>query len=749
MIGIKINNEWLDLPGNLSIKMVEKSPLFSNTLIEGSFSFPFSLPETDTNKKLLKFPERLNNTENFNSQLDADLYVEGNLFFRGKLQRLKSNRGEYRVNFIKDVGFLANAIKGKEIDELTLGNMEQLGSPYLSWKINDDAEEGDMVTLNLQRIAPNVEGYYYEQPFITSKVNTLQLLADKVNNNNGFAYWNNTSSYTVNADPFLSDFVAHNNKLWECVQNHTGVEPGTDEDYWIEYSFYSYNSRYYNATAGIRAVVVADRIFIYDLTWNTREMLDQYLSGGNYLDEPNNDYGAYEENNLMYLYLQHFKDTANQIYPEKNYAVAPVRNLKFTDFTGYKLHQNNFFADNLAVTGYILNDGFNPYRNSITPFVFVRAIIDKILETLNINVISTDFLDDEELYRLILYTNKGADRNSRNPSSSSIFNGFDFSNDISKFLPDITIENFLLAIKNTFFLGIILNSTNNTIKFVYLKNILSSTKKVDYTNYLTEKYEYDLPSKTGFTLSYKRDSTDSLFSGIKTLKNLERLPDVDTIDDLPTVITAENLVVLVKENNSFYSVQKVFTNTSVEVTYEWTFYSYNWLDLQLGEGVKKYDTHSTTLVMFRGIDDNEGSEERSWLIPQCETVGHSDYYQQGINPCGLRFLFYRGLQKNSLEVDYPMASSDVFDYEGNQIGNYALRFDGPNGIYQKFGKEWLTFLDNKRDVNYKANLPTVMLKNFEWDLKIQKDNNEFLCRELKYDITHNGIKNQSFDLSKL
>lgn len=55
MFGIKIGNEWLELPSKFKIRLRLESSLFQTKYANTAYSFPFSLPDSDKNRRLTNF----------------------------------------------------------------------------------------------------------------------------------------------------------------------------------------------------------------------------------------------------------------------------------------------------------------------------------------------------------------------------------------------------------------------------------------------------------------------------------------------------------------------------------------------------------------------------------------------------------------------------------------------------------------------------------------------------------------------
>jgi len=88
MIGIRIDNTFLDLYGNTSITFDLNTPVFLGEDVEvlpGSFSFPINLPATTRNVRTLGYPQVEDNEDRFRIDEPCEVLVDGNVLFRGRL----------------------------------------------------------------------------------------------------------------------------------------------------------------------------------------------------------------------------------------------------------------------------------------------------------------------------------------------------------------------------------------------------------------------------------------------------------------------------------------------------------------------------------------------------------------------------------------------------------------------------------------------------------------------------------------
>ncbi|MCA8830191.1 hypothetical protein [Hymenobacter pini] len=202
-------------------------------------------------------------------------------------------------------------------------------------------------------------------------------------------------------------------------------------------------------------------------------------------------------------------------------------------------------------------------------------------------------------------------------------------------LPDIRVADLLILLQQTFALGYLFNPVRKELTIRPLRDIITDPV------YLERKVRAgwrDVATEVeGFTLGFTVDSGDDL------LKN------------------------------------------------------FSWPEVRLGNGKEVIRPALDTLRMVREADPVKPG--RSWLVPAAEQAGGSDRkdFDMQDNRVGqLRLLFYRGLQPDSQGQLYPLGSAGTVNYGGLTVGQYALSWDGPDGLYEQWHKDWLAFRLNAR-----------------------------------------------------
>lgn len=152
MIRLLVNDVALDLPPNVRIPFRRNNPAYLGedvNVIKGGFSYPFDLPMTSHNKRLLGFPDRIDNATPPPTDLPAYLYAGPELFLVGRLNCLRANNATAKVAFVNNPLADLTKVKLSEVDigsysytdaDALIANMRDtqvnpLSRPYISFPV--------------------------------------------------------------------------------------------------------------------------------------------------------------------------------------------------------------------------------------------------------------------------------------------------------------------------------------------------------------------------------------------------------------------------------------------------------------------------------------------------------------------------------------------------------------------------------------------------------------------------------------
>lgn len=269
---------------------------------------------------------------------------------------------------------------------------------------------------------------------------------------------------------------------------------------------------------------------------------------------------------------------------------------------------------------------------------------------------------------------------------SGSLNIYETAIDFKNHVPDMKAAEFLKAVRSRFFLDYHFDTKAKTLEIIPLRDIINDQQYLDFTEKIESDYDTAPNNTDGFTLEMALDSGDDL-----------------TKSDTTT-----------------------------------------WNRYIIGNGTDPITTAISTLEMYRGQDSI--TPARSWLIPEAKQKGSSILFDLGTNKCGLRLLSYLGMQPDSVGNDYPLASWDVINYDGDTVEDTeGLRWDGATGIYQTYAKDWLDFRAATRSIDRSVRLSIVDLLTLnharKWLSRGSEGTVKMIYEKLSFSISNkNGIK---------
>ncbi len=443
----------------------------------------------------------------------------------------------------------------------------------------------------------------------------------------------------------------------------------------------------------------------------------------------------------------------------------------------YPTSKFNFFEvfmENLVKVNYshdVVNDLYGASYLPMIPFLFVNFILDGLFRENKITKVSGSWFADAEINSLTILNNYITDFRT---------GGFLVENDTidpKNHVPDMLLTDFLNALRNTFGLGIIIKGDN--VEVVPLRDILHDNSFVDWTEKVDKDYYYET-DHVGFTMDFEFDGADdfkSISDGIANRGSVNAISDLTSISGphnndiayvrsidlyyvynstfsvweyhksnvssrndlpvgfnmLPSVADRASLptpvdiidVIYIEKLNQFWK-----TNTDGSVFW-WSFYSDNFFPVITGNGVKIIKPNTSPVGMALFFKTPPDTPNNAWyLMPKVFWKTSNDVDVKGVNPFGLRFCFYRGIRSPSSGSFYGLGSSDVWDYYGNKVGNYSLAWDGANGLYETWWKEWLSFVTGSKKVTRNVRLNIADVLNLDLKRKVLIGNVKYFIKSV-------------------
>lgn len=418
-------------------------------------------------------------------------------------------------------------------------------------------------------------------------------------------------------------------------------------------------------------------------------------------------------------------------YPYADFAVFPVCNTNFYD--GFISIETVWKNNNNVVNWYHQNQ-FKDIRAS-TPFPYLCYFLKQLFTMFGYSIRENFFETDDELKSICIYNANAASTWYVMPGGGINLRAA-LVIDLAKHLPEINISTFLIDIQRRFNCSIHIDDYLKEVRIIKNQDLLQLYNETNLTKLLDNQISWQHERPTGFLLNSNNDSTDKQII-INTL-NLDNIKDsVATETDLPLYSNTINDLRLVTDQQTYYIWS--FPNDGTLNPPEWVPYANFW-PIAIGYGKNEILSNVDTLKMHKGEKLHFIDRVTKWLVPRSDQLGNIvDSYQWTGHEFSARLLFYRGMYNDEIGNPYPLASSDVYDYDNNIIGNYSLRWNSAYGIYEKFYKNWLWHRMNigkfgKTNVNINSS-DIANIKNFK---KYKIQNFSVLPVRKDYTIFNNG-----------
>lgn len=447
--------------------------------------------------------------------------------------------------------------------------------------------------------------------------------------------------------------------------------------------------------------------------------------------------------------ISYFNSIVNGGYPNYDFTLFPVKNPTF--YKGTRINddwETKYYYANYYKEGSFYHSSADGSGGTYTPFPYVPYLIDRIFNTHGYVSGKNQFLLNADLLNLVIYSNftnvTTFAYTDPGPPATIIQSpvGSKYVN-LRNYVPDLKVLDFIQALK-LFGVSLFINDKTREFKFLFLKDVINSTAYKDITSSIIKGNKKEKNDFDGYRLAYDFNNDDYADNHVKTsLDDYNVLAPVSTFSNLViTIDTKVNDVRLVEDVDKYY----VF-NYDETFGYDWRPLSHRFQDLNDGNENYKFNSMFSPLLMVSGVDDHEDRPSaRIWEVPVIEQAGTNPYFldENGFpfkNDAGLKFLFFRGMQKDSANNDYPMGSNDVYDRANNKIANanLSLKWEGQYGLYENCLKDYLDWRKRTIPAEFKRRMDPVSIFETDFSEKHRIDRVDYIIDEIKIPFTEKEI----------
>jgi hypothetical protein len=363
--------------------------------------------------------------------------------------------------------------------------------------------------------------------------------------------------------------------------------------------------------------------------------------------------------------------------------------------------------------------------NPIIPFPYLKYVMNRAAAYAGWRIEGTA-LDDADFKKIVLWSQRsikwGYVRAVGGFSPHLDWLMYDsIKFDLKDFLPDVSIAEFLLAIKNRLGLWYDFDRINKIIRVKKIIDVSASTIK-DMSAAANPLVTKTVLSKTK-TFSIRTIEDIGPFDTSK----VDYQGAVDKYSDLPAAAEAlvEKVYMVTTENN-FYICQQNESTTN----WEWGILTTN----MGGVGPDDADEKIETAALITGSEKANSYLE---LIPRRDEAGIRDGILDGDVSASIVLLFNHGRQNNSLGQSYPFGSHNIYTPAGVLAGNWSLafkakKFDGTEvGLWDVFFKKFIDTITAGEEFDITLNLSFAVFLQLKFSDIISINNVRIYILELK------------------
>lgn len=464
-----------------------------------------------------------------------------------------------------------------------------------------------------------------------------------------------------------------------------------------------------------------DKVFVIRAALNTisvlKEMMLSELNMGtlNVVNIPPQYYLSTLTNPLAHPYIFH---------PVWNYG---FNDKSKPDFLADEFQ--NFYTNTGGVLG--LGDVIQTQGSVITPFFKLNHVLKKIFENIGFSLFN-GFQTERELQLITIYNNAAIH------TRAGFFNATALP--LNKFLPAKKASDFLKNNLRFFGLGLFYNLFDKQTDILKFDDVLNGQLVHDWSRKAIVGHEREQFYNTPANLSFKKNDKSLVPTD---LDNIPRFP----ISDLDSNSDPTGLYVDYNTQKALYHLQLSDGTTPSAIN------PVIRIDLndKINTGGEKADFENELVPLQTARTFFDGIGAKSAYMPSTKVKGF--YCDEDRIACEPYLMLYRGYRENGNGFIHPYAAHE-FDLpfgEANKTGwnvpsvssnilwtptdlNYTLNLKGEKGVYNRFLRNNIAFINRNDVVKKRFTLDIQSLRNFSFKDKISVHNQIYLAKEINLEF---------------
>lgn len=642
--------------------------IFKPDLI-GDFSYPITIPITEEVMVALGLPNDPQSSWNFANSLQAELWAHGNRRYRGHLDILDADEKAIKATFVFDSGFFIQQNKALSIR-----------SCY---------SDSDTITLSQPTFA--VGGYEIRFNFRNVRL-------------------------TVNGSTriFLRTQYADHITMLEAMADYLEGLP-LNLDVSIQYSE--------DLTDESSRIITWDTNIVTTITLEPTTGTSRFTRARR-LTSPRfvmGDYANVNESNRIAFPM---------IYNKELYeAVNPLHDGIVNRYDS----QGRLHFGNISYTAF--SEAFR-WEHTLIPMIYLTDVVRAIFAKLNIAVSGT-FFDNDLVKRMLLYNNRTLDfvqvtlngqpsrrtalaihagDNTPTQEAYRYQNVHDFNIRLANHVPDVSVIDFLKALKNYFFLKYDFNILQNRVEIRFVRDIIDSPTILDFTKKSGRVYTLAHGKEKGLSITY--ENTDPIHQDGAGIKG-EITPDYTVtnylaLDSLDAEI---DQIAFVRSLRAYFRLTPDQDNPPF-----WKLYAFVMRDDTETQGERRAWGVGMVPLVDAYVDGRK--------MPAIEMTAEQPEVNLFNKDTGLRITAFYGEQRDAQSRPYHFASSTRFNArEVATTGQYDL--DLRSDDMYPFWKGLDRILDGGKEYETNLLLNDVDLIDLSTTSRIRIANIDYLIDEMQ------------------
>lgn len=384
------------------------------------------------------------------------------------------------------------------------------------------------------------------------------------------------------------------------------------------------------------------------------------------------------------------------------------------------------------------NSGAQEFRTdqNITPFLRTAVVLRKALEASGYTL-ADSLHANEDLARMVLVNNRTMRSENR----------LTLDLPLNLCVSNMKVSDLVKELARIFCLAPFSALGSNQITLQSLTGLVGAEPKADWSQYAGREYTRD--NFNGGVSRY--EFPEGAYSDVyhysfweydtKATTGLER----DILDDNGDPIVVPDGEVYYLQGRSALSQRKSLSEGVVLLPLG----SFGFIENEFGNEVVSpnlYPAQTNPVFFYPTNFDRISLPTVSWsMAGVVEEDGTTFATTESVQ---MQLSIYRGYQNTKLGESYPMGSHNNYDSNFQRIPNslVSLNWEGTDGLYNKYWREWDGMLQRSGAVSRQFLLPIAELISFDFSHKVRVDNQNYFVRSLEFNVTNRGVSPAKADL---